>query len=130
MLTELGFPLSPKYGFVFVDEAQDISPAEYAVLRAVNDRASFNVFGDLKQNITGYRGIKDWGELGYKVYNLNLNYRNTNNIVDYVSEKLGIEMQAIGFEGSGVEIIDARSVTRRLSEKNGLWRGDLRRGGA
>ncbi len=120
VLTELGFPLSPKYGFVFVDEAQDISPAEYAVLRAINDRASFNVFGDLKQNITGYRGIKDWGELGYKVYNLNLNYRNTNNIVDYVSEKLGIEMQAIGFEGSGVEIIDARSVTRRLSEKNGL----------
>lgn len=120
VLTELGFPLSPKYGFVFVDEAQDISPAEYAVLRAVNERASFNVFGDLKQNVTGYRGIKDWGELGYKVYNLNLNYRNTNNIVDYVSEKLGIDMQAIGFEGSGVEVIDSRSITRWLSEKNGL----------
>lgn len=120
ILTELGFPLSPKYGFVFVDEAQDISPAEYGVLRAVNERAAFNIFGDLKQNVTPYRAINDWNELGYKVYNLNLNYRNTNKIVDYVSENLGINMQAIGFEGSAVEVIDPRSVTRYLSEKNGL----------
>ena len=33
LLSELGFTLTPKYRFVFVDEAQDISPSEYAVLR-------------------------------------------------------------------------------------------------
>ena len=120
LLTELGFPLSPKYAFVFVDEAQYISPAEYSVLKAVNDRASFNIFGDLKQNVTGFRGIKDWKELGYVVYELNLNYRNTNQIVEYVSGNLGIDMQAIGFDGCGVEIIDGRSVTKYLSEKKGL----------
>lgn len=120
ILTELGFSLSPKYGFVFVDEAQDISKAEYSVLKAVNDRASFNIFGDLKQNITLFRGITNWEQLGFKVYNLNLNYRNTNKIVDFVSKRLGIDMQAIGFEGCDVEEIDSRSVTRYLSEKNGL----------
>lgn len=120
LAAELGFSLSPQFGFVFVDEAQDISPAEYAVLRTVNGRAAFNIFGDLKQNMTPYRGIKSWDEIGYKVYNLNLNYRNTNQIVEYVSGNLGIDMRAIGADGSGVEIIDERSATKYLSDKNGL----------
>lgn len=120
LAAELGFSLSPQFGFVFVDEAQDISTAEYAVLRTVNGRAAFNVFGDLKQNMTPYRGIKSWEEIGYKVYNLNLNYRNTNQIVEYVSGNLGIDMRAIGADGSEVEIIDERSATKYLSDKNGL----------
>lgn len=120
ILCELGYPLTPKYGFVFVDEGQDISPAEYAVLRAVNDRATFNIFGDLKQNITGYRGIRDWAELGYEVFALNLNYRNTYRIVSYVSGNLGIDMRAIGFDGDDVQVISERSVNKLLSGVNGL----------
>lgn len=120
ILTELGFPLSPQYAFVFVDEAQDISPAEYAVLRAVNKRAAFNVFGDLKQNVTPHRGISDWAQLGFKEYDLKLNYRNTNQIVDFVSGRLGIDMQPIGFDGEAVAQIDARSVTKYFADKNGL----------
>ena len=120
ILVELGLPLTPKYRFIFVDEAQDISPSEYRVLRTINDRAAFNVFGDLKQNITEYRGIRDWAELGYEVFELNLNYRNTNKIVEYVSENLNIDMQAIGTEGKDVEVISNRSVTGYLSENKGL----------
>lgn len=120
ILVKLGFNLSPKFSFLFVDEAQDISPAEYAVIKAVNDRAIFNVFGDLKQNITAYRGITDWRALGFKTYNLNLNYRNTNQIVEYVSKNLGIEMSAIGFDGCEVETLPKRSVTGWLTEKSGL----------
>lgn len=120
ILTRLGFNLSPKYAFVFVDEAQDISKSEYDVLRHVNDRAVFNVFGDLKQNVTGYRGIKNWDELGYKQYELTLNYRNTNEIVEFVSRELGIEMRSIGFDGGAVERIPPRAVTGWLSEQNGL----------
>ena len=120
ILTKLGFNLSPKYAFLFIDEAQDISPAEYGVLRAVNSRAVFNIFGDLKQNITPHRGIKDWSELGFTIHNLSLNYRNTNQIVDYVAEKLGIDMQSIGLNGSAIDFIDRRSVTSYLSDKHGL----------
>ena len=120
ILVELGLPLTPKYRFMFVDEAQDISPAEYRVLQTINDRAAFNIFGDLKQNVTEYRGIKDWAELGYKQFDLNLNYRNTNKIVEYVSQNLNIDMQAIGTEGKDVESISSRSVTGYLSENKGL----------
>ena len=120
ILAELGLPLTPKYRFIFVDEAQDISIHEYRVLQAINDRAKFNIFGDLKQNITPYRGIRDWAELGYSEFNLNLNYRNTNKIVDFVSENLNIDMQAIGTEGEDVVRIPVRSVTGYLSEKRGL----------
>ena len=120
ILTKLGFNLSPKFSFMFIDEAQDISPAEYGVLKTVNDRAIFNIFGDLKQNITPVRGITDWSALGYKTYNLNLNYRNTNQIVEYVSKNLGIEMSAIGFDGCEVTEIPKRSVTSWLLDKNGL----------
>ncbi len=120
ILTRLGFNLSPKFSFIFVDEAQDVSRAEYEVLKAVNDRAVFNVFGDLKQNITGYRGIRDWAELGYKTYELNLNYRNTNEIVEFVSQNLGIAMSSIGFDGGAVVRVTPRAVTGWLSGKNGL----------
>ena len=120
LLTKLGFNLSPKFSFLFVDEAQDISNAEYSVLRSVNDRAVFNIFGDLKQNITSYRGIKDWAELGLTTYSLSLNYRNTNQIVEYVSQNLDIAMKSIGLNGSGVTRIDKRSVNGFLSGKHGL----------
>ena len=120
MLVELGLPLTPKYRFIFVDEAQDISISEYRVLQAINERAAFNIFGDLKQNMTPYRGIKDWKELGYDEFNLNLNYRNTNKIVEFVSENLKIDMQAIGTEGQEIEQISSRSVTGYLSGFNGL----------
>lgn len=120
LLTRLGFNLSPKYSFIFVDEAQDVSPAEYEVIKTVNDRAVFNIFGDLKQNITPWRGIKNWEEIGYKLYNLKLNYRNTDKIVNFVSQNLGIDMHSIGFDGAEVERMAARSVTGWLTGKNGL----------
>lgn len=120
VLAALGFDLTPKYSFVFVDEAQDISPAEYNVIKYVNSDACLNVFGDLKQNITPFRGVSDWAELGYSVYNLNRNYRNTNQIVEYVSTELGIDMQPIGLPGDPVASIAPKSIGRYLSDKKGL----------
>lgn len=55
-LSRAGRNLTPRYGLVFIDEGQDISPSEYALLRAIHSDAAFNVFGDLKQNITPWRG--------------------------------------------------------------------------
>ncbi len=120
IMCELGYKLTPSYGFVFVDEAQDISPAEYEVLRTVNANAKFNIFGDLRQNITPYRGISDWGSLPYPVSRLGLNYRNTNQIVYYVAEHLNVEMQAIGLGGEEVQIINGRGISSFLSDKAGL----------
>lgn len=120
LLMSLGYNLTPRYAFVFVDEAQDISPAEYSVLKKINSTACFNIFGDLKQNVTAFRGLNSWSNVGFPVYNLNLNYRNTNQIVECVSQKLSIDMQSIGFDGEDVEYIKPRNVTSYLSNKKGL----------
>ena len=121
LLTMLGEKLGPRYGLVFIDEGQDISVNEYALLKAINSDASFNVYGDLEQNITSYRGIGDWKEIGdFPVYYLNQNYRNTNQIAEYVSERLHIDMRPIGFDGPAVERIQQRGINAFFREKKGL----------
>ena len=97
-LTEAGRELKPRYGLVFVDEGQDISEGEYALLHRIHADAAFNVFGDLKQNITPWRGVRDWAKLGGNLYTLNQNYRNTNEIVAFVSRVLDADMRPIGLE--------------------------------
>ncbi|MBQ8428042.1 MAG: hypothetical protein IJX18_02175, partial [Clostridia bacterium] len=118
----LGKKLSPAYSYVFVDEGQDISLGEYNLLRAVNSAAKFNIFGDLQQNVTDYRGIKTWddGFENFTLYTLNQNYRNTNQIVEYVAKNLGLDMQSVGFDGPNVEKISAQKITAFFKEKKGL----------
>ena len=96
--------LSPVYSYLFVDEGQDISLCEYELLRRINKKAAFNIFGDVAQNVTPWRGIRNWKEAfpEYEVYGLNQNYRNTNQIVNYVAQTLHLDMQSIGCEGPEV----------------------------
>ena len=120
MLCKLGYELTPKHSFIFVDEGQDISAGEYYVLKHVNGRARFNVFGDLKQNITPYRGVSDWADVENNIYTLTQNYRNTNQIVDFVSKELKIDMQSIGCDGSEIVYLQPRKVTGWLTPVKGL----------
>ena len=122
LLSETGADMRPAHSFVFVDEAQDISAGEYALLRKINARAAFNVFGDLAQNVTPYRGVGGWEYAfsGFPVYKLNNNYRNTNQIVEYVQNDAQTDMQAFGVDGPPVERIAARSVAAFFAGKKGL----------
>lgn len=114
--------LSPVYSYVFVDEAQDISVCEYDLLRKINKKASFNVFGDIAQNVTPWRGVKDWKTAfpDFEIYTLNQNYRNTNQIVDFVSASLCVDMQPIGFDGPEVETVAPRGISGFFKDKKGL----------
>ncbi len=114
--------LSPVYSYLFVDEAQDISSCEYDLLRQINKKASFNVFGDIAQNVTPWRGVKDWSSVfpDFEIYGLNQNYRNTNQIVDFVSQTLGLDMQPIGFDGPAVSHISSRGIHAFFKDKKGL----------
>ena len=120
VLTAAGRRLLPCYGLVFVDEGQDISEGEYALLKTIHSGAAFNVFGDLKQNITPWRGMKSWQPLGENIYTLDQNYRNTNEIVAYVSEVLDADMKPIGLEGAPVERLRMRQLAAFFREKQGL----------
>ena len=122
LLSATGEELRPAYSFVFVDEAQDISAGEYALLRKINFRAAFNVFGDLQQNVTPYRGVGSWENAfgDVNIYKLNNNYRNTNQIVEYVKNDVDADMVAFGVDGPPVETISPRAVTAFFSDKKGL----------
>ena len=113
--------LSPIYPYVFVDEGQDISTCEYALLQQINVNSSFNVFGDIDQNVTPWRGVKTWEDfVGFERYYLTQNYRNTNQIVDYVSSSLGLNMQSIGYDGPQVMKIKAKGINAFFKDKKGL----------
>ncbi len=120
VLTEAGCRLTPRYGLVFVDEGQDLSEGEYDLLRRIHSDAAFNVFGDLKQNITPWRGIGSWDRLNCPVYTLDQNYRNTNEIVDFVSGVLEVDMRAIGLGGAPVEHLPLRKLNAFFRDKQGL----------
>lgn len=120
LMALLGKKLQPRFGLVFIDEGQDISDNEYKLLKMINEDAAFNIYGDLKQNITPERGITQWPDTGGAVYTLEQNYRNTNQIVEFVSSELGIAMQPIGFDGPPVSKISARGVGAFFRDKAGL----------
>ena len=120
ILTLLGKELTPKYSLVFIDEGQDISVGEYRLLKEINPYAAFNIYGDLKQNITPARGLKSWQILeNMSIYELNQNYRNTIQIVDYVQKKLDIQMHPVALNGTEVEDIQLEEGTRFLEEHGG-----------
>ncbi len=122
VLDRLGQELFPHFSLVFVDEGQDISPCEYALLRRINASAAFNVYGDLRQNITPGRGIADWEDAlpGAPVYFLDQNYRNTNQIVEFVCSRIDADMSAIGFDGASVSHVSVREIGAFLKDVKGI----------
>ncbi len=120
LLAAAGRKLTPRYALVFIDEGQDVSPSEYALLKYINSDASFNVFGDLRQNITPWRGVGSWDAVEPIRYNLDRNYRNTNEIVDFVTEKLNVRMTPVGLHGKEVRTLKRKELGAFFKEKQGL----------
>ncbi len=117
----LGGRLQPRYGLVFVDEGQDVSAGEYRLLKGINPDAAFNIYGDLAQNVTPFRGISDWNSVpGGGLYTLDCNYRNTNQIVEFVADSLDIPMRSVGFDGPPVRHIGMRGISAFFRDKKGL----------
>ncbi len=114
--------LSPVYSYLFIDEAQDISDCEYKLFQKINKKAAFNVFGDIAQNVTPWRGVKNWSDTfnGFENYTLNQNYRNTNQIVQFVANTLQVDMQSIGFDGDEILSLSPRGLSAFFKNKKGL----------
>ena len=66
--------------------------------------------------------MKDWKKAfpDFTVYELNQNYRNTNQIVRYVADTLGVNMQSIGYDGPEVCKIPVRGINGFFKDKKGL----------
>jgi DNA helicase-2/ATP-dependent DNA helicase PcrA len=82
---------------ILVDEAQDLSPVELAVVLATASSAnSITLAGDVQQRMLLDNGFSDWhtvlGELGYDhvaLEPLKLSYRSTHEIVEFSRSVLG-----------------------------------------
>jgi DNA helicase IV len=74
------------------------------------------------QNVTPWRGVGDWTKTfpDFTYYTLNQNYRNTNQIVEYVSKTLNLDMQSIAFDGEEVVKITTRGLSGFFKNKKGL----------
>lgn len=93
--------------FLNIDEAQDISIAEYHLLRMVlGEKCVFNLYGDINQSVYSYKGIIDWEDISNitagNIYVLNENYRNTLQITDFCNKEFGAEVYPIGVSGEDV----------------------------
>ena len=99
-LTLIGYMLNGKgnyknYQHLIIDEGQDLSLAEYYVLKKIFSEAYFDIFGDINQAIYDYNCITDWSILNDLIFdskasllNLNKSYRITTEISDLANKVL------------------------------------------
>lgn len=83
------------FDHVVVDEAQDVSPFQIALLNTFMNEPSFTILGDLAQGIHAYRGVQRWEELTaifpdeYNSYHiLKQSYRSTLEIIEFANRIL------------------------------------------
>lgn len=122
-LTYGGLPIrnsgrSVLYEHVVVDEAQDLSPTDVAVLRgALTRRQSMTLAGDTAQKLIFDNGFEDWetmlrdvGVEGMTIDQLKVSYRSTQEIVDFSRHVLGPladpEAPIVPRQGAPVDLFD------------------------
>jgi len=83
------------FDHIVIDEAQDFSPFQIAVLKQRVRNHSFTILGDIAQSIHAYQGILDWqefiglfGEGESAFYQLNRSYRSTMEIIQFANQIL------------------------------------------
>lgn len=88
---------APLYDHVVIDEAQDVAPLYYAVLRRFSRNGSFTILGDVAQGLHAYRGLADWEDVRqvfagapYNYHDTRESYRSTHEIVTFANHLLEI----------------------------------------
>lgn len=96
--------------YLCIDEGQDIPLEAYKLLRKINgEYVKFNIYGDLKQVLPNTPNIEEWkscaNELNAKVFKLEENYRNSDEIIHYYNNKLNMNDRILGVSTKQVEAI-------------------------
>ena len=86
---------SERFEHVVVDEAQDVSPLEMALMQMHSANDTFTILGDLRQSILPYKSINNWNQLAvlFKRENVSrldsrLSYRSIKQITQYANRIL------------------------------------------
>lgn len=99
-----------------IDEGQDISESQYALLYKVNNRGTaLNIYGDLSQRIPDNVSISSWSDLTELLYasyyELNENYRNSQEIIEFYNSELGICNNSFGLKSKPVQSFDMATLS-------------------
>lgn len=105
---------------ICIDEGQDLDPNEYRLLRALcGSRAVFNIFGDIDQRLDPKRGVSDWNCLErigtFSYYELNENYRNTQEVTTFINARLQKKIAPLGIDGAKVLSVKEGEIKRYLA---------------
>jgi DNA helicase-2/ATP-dependent DNA helicase PcrA len=91
-----GIEGAEKYDHVVIDEAQDFSPFQVAVLQKHCPSSSFTILGDILQNIYSFQGIGHWDDFSslfdeqkLRFHQLEQSYRSTMEIIHFANGVLG-----------------------------------------
>ncbi|WP_274364121.1 HelD family protein [Paenibacillus thermotolerans] len=116
------------FDHVVVDEAQDASPFQIALLKKCMLEPSFTILGDLAQGIHDYRGIRRWEEImelfhveQISYHELIQSYRSTLEIIEFANHILPFtdsavpSAQPVFRSGEPVSFIPITSENERLS---------------
>jgi len=95
--------LHNKKTYLFVDEFQDYAFTEINLYKKILPNATLNLFGDVKQsiNVKGINMAEMEGltDNSWKKFIINENYRNAQEITQYVNSAFNLNMMPIGIKG-------------------------------
>lgn len=107
-----------RFDHVVIDEAQDFSPFQIAVLDRFCKGHSFTILGDLSQGIHYYKGIREWEEMQVlfqaeetAYFALTRSYRSTMEIISFANEIL---KQGVGTDLLAVPVFRSADPVRIL----------------
>ncbi|WP_446899575.1 RNA polymerase recycling motor HelD [Clostridium sp. LBM24168] len=91
-----------KYKHLVIDEAQDYSKFQFAVLKELTSNNSMTIVGDVGQGIYYYKGISKWQDLtedifkdNFKYVELTQSYRSTIEIIEFANEVLKFQKNCL-----------------------------------
>lgn len=121
-----------KRGYFFVDEAQDLSEAELELIYNFNTVIHagkptypiMELFGDIHQTIAS-PCISRWEELSFinRVFELDENFRNTNQIISFCNDRLPFSMKKIGIDLD--EVAEYPSIEDMAAKEGEICRGNV-----
>lgn len=109
--------------FMCIDEGQDLSVNEYRLIYELNQKkVIFNIFGDINQLMKPGRGIANWTslqkEFSARLFTLNENYRNTNQIIKFCNSSFEMDVLQTGVDGPNVREILRCDLEKELAALN------------
>ncbi|MEK8128477.1 UvrD-helicase domain-containing protein [Paenibacillus filicis] len=91
----VGIHSDHRFDHTVIDEAQDFSPFQVALLNRHTKNGSFTILGDLSQGIHAYQGVRRWEEMldmfpadARGFFTLNRSYRSTMEIIHFANRVL------------------------------------------